>query len=86
MQFTSTGPCDIDPLDRADPQAKLAGVELAHFGAFLKGSWRANDWLWGRLDAAQRLMRLLDAAAGDRLRSQGTLEQHTRGRPGRRAA
>ena len=78
VQFTSTGPCDIDPLERADPKAKLAGVELAHFGAFLKGSWRANDWLWGRLDAAQRLLRLLDAAAGDPLRSQGTLEQHTR--------
>lgn len=78
VQFTSTGPCDIDPLDRDDPQTKLAGVELAHFGAFLKGSWRANDWLWGRLDAAQRLLRLLDAAAGHKLRSQGTLEQHTR--------
>jgi patatin-related protein len=78
VQFTSTGSCDIDPLDRDDPKEKLAGVELAHFGAFLKGSWRANDWLWGRLDAAQRLLRLLDAAAGDRLRSQGTLEQHTR--------
>jgi patatin-related protein len=78
VQFTSTGSCDIDPLARDDPKAKLAGVELAHFGAFLKGSWRANDWLWGRLDAAQRLMRLLDAAAGDKLRSQGTLEQHTR--------
>ena len=78
VQFTSTGPCDMDPLERADPKEKLAGVELAHFGAFLKGSWRANDWLWGRLDAAQRLLRLLDAVAGDPLRSQGTLEQHTR--------
>ncbi|HET6938996.1 MAG TPA: patatin-like protein [Nocardioides sp.] len=77
VQFTSTGPCDIDPLHRADPQAKLAGVELAHFGAFLKGSWRANDWLWGRLDAAQRLLRLLDAAVDNRLSRNGTLEKHT---------
>jgi hypothetical protein len=78
VQFTSTGACDIDPLQRDDPQAKLAGVELAHFGAFLKGSWRANDWLWGRLDAAQRLLRLLDAAVDHRLSKDGTLEQHTR--------
>jgi hypothetical protein len=76
-QFTATGPCDIDPLHRADPQVKLAGVELAHFGAFLKGSWRANDWLWGRLDAAQRLLRLLDAAVDNRLSREGTLEKHT---------
>jgi predicted acylesterase/phospholipase RssA len=77
VQFTATGSCDIDPLARTDPSAKLAGVELAHFGAFLKGSWRANDWLWGRLDAAQRLLRLLDAAVDNRLTRDGTLEQHT---------
>jgi hypothetical protein len=77
VQFTATGPCDLDPLHRADPQAKLAGVELAHFGAFLKGSWRANDWLWGRLDAAQRLLRMLDAAVDNRLSRNGTLEKHT---------
>ena len=78
IQFTSAGPVDIDPLARSDPREKLAGIELAHFGAFLKGSWRANDWMWGRLDAAQRLLRLLDASAGHRLSMQGTLEQHTR--------
>ncbi|HEX5089218.1 MAG TPA: patatin-like protein [Nocardioides sp.] len=77
VQFTATGPCDIDPRHRDDPAEKLAGVELAHFGAFLKASWRANDWLWGRLDAAQRLLRLLDAVAGNRLSRAGTLEQHT---------
>ena len=41
------------------PAGKLAGLQLAHFGAFYKESWRANDWLWGRLDAVQRLVRLL---------------------------
>jgi hypothetical protein len=38
-----------------DPATKLAGDDLGHFGAFLKRSWRANDWLWGRLDAASAL-------------------------------
>ena len=78
IQFTSSGPVDIDTLARSDPREKLAGIELAHFGAFLKGSWRANDWMWGRLDAAQRLLRLLDASAGHRLSTAGTLEKHTR--------
>lgn len=48
-------PAPLDPLERVDPDDKLSGDELAHFGAFLKRSWRANDWLWGRLDAATTL-------------------------------
>lgn len=39
--------------------AKLAGIQLAHFGAFLKRSWRANDWMWGRLDGAASISRAL---------------------------
>ena len=42
-----------------DPAEKLTGVELGHFGAFLKGSWRANDWMWGRLDAVSRMVSVL---------------------------
>lgn len=40
--------------DKAD--RKLAGVQLAHFGAFYKKSWRVNDWIWGRMDGALRLV------------------------------
>ncbi|MEX2587597.1 MAG: patatin-like protein [Actinomycetota bacterium] len=35
---------------------KLAGVQMAHFGAFYKKSWRVNDWIWGRMDGALRLV------------------------------
>ena len=38
---------------------KLTGMHLAHFGAFYKPSWRANDWMWGRLDAAGWLAQLV---------------------------
>jgi patatin-related protein len=34
---------------------KLTGIQLGHFGAFYKDSWRANDWMYGRLDGAWRL-------------------------------
>ena len=44
---------------RQKPEDKLAGLQLGHFGAFYKQSWRANDWMWGRLDAAQRLAQIL---------------------------
>ena len=44
---------------REKAEDKLAGIQLGHFGAFYKRSWRANDWMWGRLDAAQRLAQIL---------------------------
>lgn len=42
-----------------EPSQKVAGIQLAHFGAFYKSSWRANDWMWGRVDAVHRLVRIL---------------------------
>jgi patatin-related protein len=38
---------------------KLKGVSLHHFGGFIDASWRENDYLWGRLDAAELLLRML---------------------------
>ncbi|MFV0309418.1 MAG: patatin-like protein [Desertimonas sp.] len=38
---------------------KLVGTELARLGAFLKPSWRANDWFWGRMDGAVRMTQAL---------------------------
>jgi len=38
---------------------KIAGEKLGHFSAFMKQSWRENDILWGRLDAAERIVRRL---------------------------
>jgi hypothetical protein len=61
--------------DRARARRKLAGLQLHHFGAFYKGSWRANDWLWGRLDGAAWLARiLLDPARLRRLVQEGRLQ------------
>jgi hypothetical protein len=39
-----------------DRRRKLAGTVLMHFGAFMEQKWRLNDMLWGRLDAAERLI------------------------------
>jgi predicted acylesterase/phospholipase RssA len=41
------------------PDAKLTGIKWGHFAAFYRASWRANDFMWGRLDAAVRIMDLL---------------------------
>lgn len=42
-----------------EPEEKVASIQLGHFGGFLKRSWRANDWMWGRLDGAARYVRIL---------------------------
>ena len=46
--------------------AKVAGLQLGHFGGFLKRSWRANDWMWGALDGAAHLIAVL--LDGERIR------------------
>ncbi len=38
---------------------RLTGIQLHHFGAFYRGSWRMNDWLQGRMDAVAQLVRIL---------------------------
>lgn len=45
--------------ERTQPAEKLAGLQVGHFGSFYKRSWRANDWMWGRLDGADRILRTL---------------------------
>ena len=55
-------------------EQKLAGVQVAHFGAFYKRSWRINDWMFGRLDGAERLVHiLLDPARLARLYGQESI-------------
>jgi patatin-related protein len=46
-------------LERSTAASKLTGEQMHHFGAFFKQSWRANDWMWGRLDGAGWLVHLL---------------------------
>ncbi|KZB87185.1 patatin-like protein [Amycolatopsis regifaucium] len=38
---------------------KLTGMQADYFGAFYKASWRANDWMWGRVDGAGWLFQCL---------------------------
>jgi hypothetical protein len=42
-----------------EPGLKLAGDTAGHFGGFLKKDWRVNDARWGRLDAAEVIMRVI---------------------------
>lgn len=48
---------------------RLTGIQLHHFGAFYRQSWRINDWLQGRMDGALQIVRLL--LSPERLRQCG---------------
>ncbi|BEP15773.1 patatin-like protein [Acidothermaceae bacterium B102] len=48
----------LDP-QRRTAASKLTGLQMHHFGAFYKATWRANDWMWGRLDGCGWLVHVL---------------------------
>jgi hypothetical protein len=45
----------------------LKGTALQTFGAFFNRAWREHDYLWGRLNGADRLVSILLSAVGERL-------------------
>jgi hypothetical protein len=60
VQVARVSPLDTRLLLHAETAAdKLHGVAINHFGAFFRRSWRENDYLWGRLDGAERLLWLV---------------------------
>ena len=63
IEVVRISPEDADLID-VRREDKLAGELLFHFGGFLKREWRANDILWGRLDAAEIISRTVLKAAG----------------------
>jgi hypothetical protein len=52
----------LDENDPVERRRKLAGTALFHFGAFLNREWRQNDLMWGRLDAAERIIKSVRCA------------------------
>ncbi|WP_307843011.1 patatin-like protein [Streptomyces triculaminicus] len=57
VQMSADTRTDLDARSLAGE--KLTGLQLNHFGAFYKRSWRANDWMWGRLDGAGWLVHVM---------------------------
>lgn len=57
----------------------LKGKQINTFGAFFNRSWREHDYLWGRLNAADRLVSVVLSAAGEGLLPQADVNR-ARGR------
>jgi patatin-related protein len=69
VEVVRVSPRDESRIPPLDPKKKkLIGAEKGHFGAFLSRRGREQDYLWGRLDGAERYVRILlgeDAADAD---------------------
>jgi patatin-related protein len=75
LEFVQLTPEAPSPLLSANPihlpgpasaEQKLTGVGLGHFAGFYRRAWRANDYMWGRLDASSRIVDLfLDSPSPD---------------------
>lgn len=55
-------PDDAASIRKGGAQETLRGVEFYNFGAFFSRAYRENDYLWGRLHGAERMMDLLASA------------------------
>jgi hypothetical protein len=60
-------PDDAVTIRSTGAAASIRGADFAHFGAFLSRAAREIDYLWGRLDAIDRLFDLLASASGRNL-------------------
>ncbi|MES2754552.1 MAG: patatin-like protein [Pseudomonadota bacterium] len=63
-------PDDATAIRAGGAEATLKGIQFNSFGAFFSRAWRENDYLWGRLHGAERLIDIVLSAlpAGVRLR------------------
>ena len=56
IQVDRISPDDAGSIRKGGAAATLKGIELNMFGAFFSRAYRENDYLWGRLHGAERLI------------------------------
>ncbi len=60
-------PDDAPAIRSGGALATLRGVEFYNFGAFFSKAYRENDYLWGRLHGAERMVDLVASALPDNM-------------------
>ncbi len=63
IKVSRISPKDISVLHKKEDGMPLRGTAMAGFGAFFSRADRENDYLWGRLNSAERLIEQLLAQA-----------------------
>ncbi|WP_067787693.1 patatin-like protein [Paraurantiacibacter namhicola] len=60
-------PEDANAIRSGGTEATLRGTEFYNFGAFFSRAYRENDYLWGRLHGAERMIDLIASTATEPL-------------------
>lgn len=71
IQVAQFSPLRATALTPPDPAGKLKGRAFHHFSGFFDEQWRQNDYLWGRLDTAELILRELESVYGEAVRDAG---------------
>ena len=61
-------PEDASSIRKGGPEATLKGIQFNCFGAFFSRAYRENDYLWGRLHGAERMIDIIVSALPSRAR------------------
>jgi patatin-related protein len=64
LRIDRISPDDARSIREGGTAATLRGVEFYNFGAFFSRDYRENDYLWGRLHGAERMIDLVVSTAG----------------------
>src|SRR5690606_26777405 len=66
IKIDRISPSDATAIRGGGAQAMLKGIEFNSFGAFFSRAYRENDYLWGRLHGADRLVDIVaSSVTGD---------------------
>ncbi len=63
IKIDRISPDDATAIRAGGAEATLKGIQFNSFGAFFSRAFRENDYLWGRLHAAERLIAIVASSA-----------------------
>ena len=64
VKIDRISPADARSIREGGATATLRGIEFYNFGAFFSRDYRENDYLWGRLHGAERMIDLVASTVG----------------------
>ncbi|HMG47296.1 MAG TPA: patatin-like protein [Allosphingosinicella sp.] len=62
IKIDRISPNDATAIRKGGPHVTLKGLQFNSFGAFFSRAYRENDYLWGRLHGADRLIDIVNSA------------------------
>ncbi len=74
VRIDRISPDDALSIREGGTRATLRGIEFYNFGAFFSRAYRENDYLWGRLHGAERMIDIVASTAPDGLSEKRIVE------------